>query len=96
LENFDMETKTERPERLREPDVVSRARELINSHSCFYPRASHFQFELTGDVLVVHGRLPSFHLKQLLQNVLARLDGVARVDNRVHVVSSVGLSSVGK
>jgi hypothetical protein len=83
-------------EKVRTLDLVAQARSLVESNPCFFPRASHFEFELAGDVLVVRGLLPSFHLKQLLQNVLAKLDGVVRVDNRVSVVSCAGLSSVGK
>jgi hypothetical protein len=80
----------------RDAEIVANARALIQSDPCFATRTSHFEFDLAGDVLVVRGRLPTFHLKQLLQSVLVKLDGVARVDNRVSVVSCAGLSSVGK
>jgi osmotically-inducible protein OsmY len=45
-------------------------------------------------VLTLRGRVPSFYLKQMAQSVLANLEGVDRIDNRVDVVNSRGLSSV--
>ena len=45
-------------------------------------------------VLTLQGRVPSFYLKQVAQTLLRELDGVDRIDNRVDVISSSGLSSV--
>jgi hypothetical protein len=42
----------------------------------------------------VRGRVPSFYLKQVLQTILMRVEGVGVVDNQVDVVSCDGLSSV--
>lgn len=44
-------------------------------------------------VLRLRGRVPTYYMKQLLQNRLADIDGVDWIDNEVDVVSSVGLSS---
>jgi hypothetical protein len=41
----------------------------------------------------VHGAVPSFYLKQLLQTALSKVNGVERVANHVVVVNSQGLSS---
>lgn len=49
--------------------------------------------KLEGDALVVEGVVPSFYLKQLVQQVLRDVRGVRRVDNRVAVVNACGLSS---
>jgi hypothetical protein len=38
-------------------------------------------------VLVLRGCLPSYYLKQVAQEVVARLDGVARIDNQIRVVT---------
>ena len=46
-------------------------------------------------VLTLRGRVPTFYLKQMAQSVLANIEGVDRIDNRVDVVSPRGLSSVG-
>jgi hypothetical protein len=45
-------------------------------------------------VLTLEGRVPSFYLKQVLQTMLFGVGGVDRIDNRVDVVNSSGLSSV--
>jgi osmotically-inducible protein OsmY len=65
------------------------------SENC--PYALYFRnvsIEVKGDRLTLHGRLPSFYMKQMLQTMLKDLDGVKKIDNRVDVVSSTGLSSV--
>jgi hypothetical protein len=51
-------------------------------------------YELDAGVLRLEGSVSSFYLKQLLQTFLKELDGVERIDNRVDVVNSQGLSSV--
>jgi hypothetical protein len=49
--------------------------------------------ELCDGALVVEGVVPSFYLKQLLQQVLRDVRGVRRIQNRVAVVNAYGLSS---
>jgi hypothetical protein len=39
-----------------------------------------------GGVLVLRGCLPSYYLKQIAQEVVARLEGVAAIDNQIQVV----------
>ena len=50
--------------------------------------------QCSKNVLVIRGRVPTFYLKQLLQDALKQVDGVRRIDNRVEVVAFEGLSSV--
>ena len=40
-----------------------------------------------GGVLVLRGCLPSYYLKQVAQTVVAQLEGVRRIDNRIQVVA---------
>lgn len=40
-----------------------------------------------GGVLVLRGCLPSYYLKQLAQEAVASLKGVARIDNQIQVVT---------
>lgn len=47
--------------------------------------------ESDGDTLVLNGRLPSYYLKQLLQETVRRVDGVANVENHVLVVNPSGM-----
>jgi len=54
----------------------------------------HFEFEFNENVLTIRGRVPTFYLKQLLQDALKRLDRVRRIENRVDVVAPDGISSI--
>ena len=51
------------------------------------------EVELKEDTLIITGRVPSYYLKQLLQEALRQVDGVNRIENRVDVISCDGLSS---
>jgi hypothetical protein len=66
--------------------LVLLVRDRLEQHSHFRGRASLFTIELVGETIVVTGRLPSYYLKQLLQEVIRTTPGVVNVDNRVHVV----------
>jgi hypothetical protein len=70
------------------------ARMALDGSVHFRGRAARFELDCPGDTLIVRGSVPSFYLKQVLQETLKTLEGVARVENCVEVVSSVGLSSV--
>lgn len=72
-------------------DVVQRARTTVEQHSLFTGRSGLFDFQCSGDVLVVRGHVPTFYLKQVLQSVLKNLDGIRRVDNQVTVDWKDGL-----
>jgi hypothetical protein len=72
--------------------VLEQAHNRLATSSHRLLRSVHCDFD--GEVLSVHGRLPSFYLKQLVQSLLGGLDGVHRIDNRVAVVSAFGRSSV--
>jgi hypothetical protein len=76
--------------------VATRARNMISRHAHFRGRADKFEFEYSKNVLVIRGRVPTFYLKQLLQDALKQVEGVGRIDNRVEVVAPHGLSSVSQ
>ena len=44
--------------------------------------------ECAGDVLYLQGRVPNFYCKQLAQEAVVRLPGVARVVNQIEVAAS--------
>jgi hypothetical protein len=69
-------------------------RKELDSHSHFRGRVAEFHFEHRDGVLTVRGRVPTFYLKQLLQTILKRIDGVERINNQVDVVCCDGISSV--
>lgn len=75
------------------PAPTGAARALLANHPHFRGRADCFGLELCDDALVVEGTVPSFYLKQLLQQVLRGVRGVRRIENRVAVVNPGGLSS---
>ena len=77
----------------RQSNAADRARDVIAHHPHFVGRADSFQFECDGNLLIIRGRVPTFYLKQLVQDALKRLDGIRRIDNRVDVVASDGVSS---
>lgn len=72
--------------------VAHQAKERLGSTSYHFLRFVDCCYQ--NGVLTLRGRVPSFYLKQMAQSVLANLEGVDRIDNRVDVVSPRGLSSV--
>jgi len=44
-----------------------------------------FIIELIGETIVLMGRVPSYYLKQLLQEAVMAIPGVVNVDNQVRV-----------
>ena len=72
------------------------ARTELDRHCHFCGRVDGFQFEYREGVLTVRGRVPSFYLRELLERVLTRVNGVRNIDNQVDVVCCDGLSSVRK
>jgi hypothetical protein len=76
--------------------IARRARDLVARHPHFYGRADIFEFQCSDNVLLVRGRVPTFYLKQLLQDALKKLDGVHRVDNRVDVLAYIGVNRDGR
>jgi hypothetical protein len=81
-------------ERIRDAAIEERAHHIIDTQQHFQRRADRFVFECDDGVLTVWGSVPSFFLKQVLQNALRLVPGVREVDNRVTVVASDGVSSV--
>jgi len=69
-------------------------RRLLADHPCFHGRAERFELFENEWVLSVRGQVPSVYLKQVLQGVLRNAAGNRRIDDRVDVVCSDGLSSV--
>jgi len=70
------------------------ARQWLEDHC---PYAYYFrEVALSHDhgTLILEGRVPTYFLKQALQEFLGRVPEIVRIDNRVDVVSSDGLSSV--
>ncbi len=70
--------------------IELRAAEALECHPCFRGRGRWIQCRCLNRCLQLSGKLPSFYLKQLVQEVLRDLDGVDCIDNRIVVASPVG------
>jgi osmotically-inducible protein OsmY len=54
-------------------------------HSCGYAGLRRLRCEATDAVVIVHGVVPSYYLKQMAQTIVQRLDGIRSVVNLVEV-----------
>ena len=79
-------------ERIRDMAIEERAYHIVDTQQRFHRRASRFVFRCDEGILTVRGSVPSFYLKQVLQNALQRVPGIRAVDNRVTVISGEGMS----
>ena len=66
--------------------LVSLVRAGLEQHPCFRGRASLLVIELVDQTIVLSGRLPSYYLKQLLQEAIRGVPGVVGIDNHVLVM----------
>lgn len=62
----------------------ARAAERI-FQACPYHAIRYLKCEFRDGVLTIHGRLPSYHLKQVAQSMVLNLDGVDRIRNLTEV-----------
>ena len=60
-----------------------------------YSALKHVSCDYQGGVLVLRGCLPSYYLKQVAQEVVARLEGVQAIDNQIQVVPPASRSGPG-
>jgi BON domain len=75
-------------------DLTKLAREHLDRHPHFRGRLAGLCIEHRGRTLFLSGRLPTFYLKQLVQEAVRYLPGVTHVRNEIDVVSPYGVSSV--
>ena len=66
-------------------DVVSVAADARLMKSA-YLELRHVSCKFREGILTLRGCVPSYYLKQIAQNVVSQLTGVARIDNQVDVV----------
>jgi hypothetical protein len=67
------------------PDVAERAESELRRNS--YVALKNVACEFRDGVLILNGCLPTYYLKQVAQEAVARLDGIARIENRIEVVA---------
>jgi osmotically-inducible protein OsmY len=66
----------------------------LNCHPHFRGRINDVTIEQQGHTLFLTGQLPSFYLKQLVQEAVRHVPGVEQVRNLIDVVNCEGVSSV--
>jgi osmotically-inducible protein OsmY len=73
------------PTRSPRPAVQESAERRLRSNP--YLALKNVSCDCRGGVLVLRGCLPSYFLKQVAQEAVARLEGVRAVDNQIQVVT---------
>jgi osmotically-inducible protein OsmY len=71
----------------REGGVAQLAESRLRNNS--YLALKNVSCEYQQGLLVLRGFLPSYYLKQLAQEVVARVDGVDQILNQINVLESV-------
>ncbi|HEX3600923.1 MAG TPA: BON domain-containing protein [Lacipirellulaceae bacterium] len=75
-------------------DLSIVARRHLENHPHFRGRLNDVAVDHDGRTLILTGRVPTFYLKQLLQEAVRHVPGVHHVRNLIDVVSAHGVSSV--
>ena len=75
-------------------DLSTLARQHLEHHPHFRGRVSDVFIEHRGRTLMLTGKLPTFYLKQLVQEAVRHVPGVQQVRNLIDVVNVNGVSSV--
>jgi osmotically-inducible protein OsmY len=74
-------------------DLSAVARQYLESHPHFRGRTNGVCIAHEGRNLFLTGRLPTFYLKQLVQEAVRHVPGVQSIYNQIDVVSPEGVSS---
>jgi hypothetical protein len=94
LADFPLTDTVERTHSPERNDLSTLARQHLEHHPHFRGRSTGLRIEHRGRTLFLSGRLPTFYLKQLVQEAVRHLPGVQHVRNEIDVVSPYGISSV--
>jgi hypothetical protein len=85
---------TEPATRILDPQASPQAVAERGLRSSRYPALKTVSCDYQDGVLVLRGRLPSYYLKQIAQEVVAhQVKGVGRLDNQIQVVRAVVLET---
>jgi hypothetical protein len=79
---------------LERQDLCALAQQQLERHPHFRGRGNGVKIQQEGGNLYLYGCLPSFYLKQLVQEAVRRIPGVQNVINQIDVISTDGVSSV--
>lgn len=75
-------------------DLHLRVVESLEANPNFRGQLRGIQVESEGDTVVLSGAVASYYMKQLLQESLRQVDGIARIENHVRVIKPDGLLSI--
>jgi osmotically-inducible protein OsmY len=76
------------------PNLSAAAKSYLESHPHFRGRVNDVSIMHEDKTLYLTGRLPTFYLKQLVQEAVRHVPGVQHVRNMIDVVNAEGVSSV--
>jgi osmotically-inducible protein OsmY len=75
-------------------DLCALAQQYLERHPHFRGRGNGVKIKQEGRNLLLTGCLPSFYLKQMVQEAVRHVPGVQNVFNQIDVISASGVSSV--
>lgn len=78
------ESKTFRSLRQTDPQIVQTAIRAA-LHLAGHCELRRVQVEFDGDAVTISGRVPTFYLKQLAQNIALNVPGIERIHNELQV-----------
>jgi len=81
---------TSAPDRV---NLIDSVRQQLESHPHFRGRLEALSIDQRGKTLYLSGQLPTFYLKQLVQEIVRHLPGVQSIRNDIAVISPYGVSS---
>ena len=70
---------------IKSEPIVAMVRNRLENHPHFRGRSHLLAIEAIGTSVIVSGRVPTFYLKQLLQEAIRTIPDVAHVNNCVDV-----------
>lgn len=78
----------EHPGLTSEYDDAAQLRQAVELHleSCGYWYLRKIEVETAEDAVFIRGKVPTFYLKQIAQNLVGQVDGVEKVVNEIEVV----------
>jgi hypothetical protein len=80
------------PPHERDALLERRAYRALENDPYFRGRTHQLELNVCHGRMTIRGRVPSFFLKQILQTVLCKVEGVEQVDNCVDVTSPCGMT----
>jgi hypothetical protein len=88
MQNSNTSTMPEAPVLPTDAEILERAEKLLAQHP--YRAVQYVICEAESGSLILKGRVPTYHLKQMAQAAVTELCALARIDNRIEVPERPG------